>query len=469
MTEPNWKTIKAPRTLYLPTGATEFDNSGIRVEPTDTIRVLPGTNRIEINGVEHRLMIPCDNLRTDDNGVIQLNKPAPPVKLSVGGNGWAVGRMGEAVARSRGTMDQREIEDWQGDHATVQHPSPHANGMTDLFGRPSEARGFKIVRDETPAFGHTAKQVHFDRPTDLAVPSREWSAEEQGVIDEFFSEFEAGMADPNFEMREVTLRDGSKAQALFHKVTGQQVGTPQRMYQARYDDQGRQLSAPAPTHGPKATFDMDEYRRRLREQMADSEVAPSLAERYEQAQPVHQKAAHQPQQRPDPAMSAPIIQTMPEMPAAATGSPHLDDLLFKKAGTAGWPLGSISLLFGSPEATRNLLERSRARVCDSIPAAFGHIHLLKTSDAPLVAIILPDAPQPTDALRLDIAEQLPVLDNMIKGHRVAALIVAPDWDDATMPALLKFMPKVHVHVGPHPSDDRFVTAQTLGQTLSFPR
>lgn len=468
----DWKTITIPKTCYLPVGDANsaFKDSGLRVEPTDKVELLTGSTQIRINGATHHLMRNIDHL-IDPNGVLQLAKPAPPVKISAGGAGWGVGRMGEVTSRLRGSWDHEAAEEWQGDGATIAHPGMFSDpeGGTDLFGRPDQHRGFKVVREDAGAhdtpFGKTAKQVSFG-----GGPDRNWTPDERAAIDEFFGELGEHMREDWVEEREVTLRDGSKARALFDKRTGKQIGTPQRMYQVRRDAQGRQLAAPTSSHGPNARFDMDEYRRRMAAQMADSTPAPTFRE----AQAVHE-AKNKGTRIPDPALDNPLDHPIEAVPApsphvetTSTGSPHLDSLLDKVASTPGWPLRTVSTLNGPPEATESLLRAAGASFADSIQAAFGHIHLLKPGQTPLIAIHMP--PDLTDALRLDIAEQLPTLAEMLVAHKVAVVLALPDWTDAHTPALLRYLPKIKVQVAPHESDPRFLTAKTAsGESISFPR
>lgn len=105
MSEPAWKTITIPKMVYMPTGnlAGAFKDTGLRVEPTDKVEILPGSRLIRVNGVEHRLLIPADNLPLDAQNCLRLDKPAPPVgNLGAMGNGRAyVGRVGQAAQRAQ--------------------------------------------------------------------------------------------------------------------------------------------------------------------------------------------------------------------------------------------------------------------------------------------------------------------------------------------------------------------------------
>ena len=262
-----WKTIKAPKMLYLPIAGDVFAKNGLRVEPSDSLAILPGTNRIRINGVEHSLMRVLDDL-VDENGVIQLAKPAPPVRLHAGGPGRAsVAAIGGARLR-KGEFDLEEAENWQGDEGTnsvpFQFPTPEP---------PKSARGFPIVREETPAFGKTVR---------TATATHENTGNPE--VDQFFTEFAAHMNKGTLdsECREVTLSDGSTARALFDLKTGRQIGTPQRQYQPTFDSAGVQQGQHVGYGGKNPTFSVKdrrkaeaEYRRRLDEQHKDSVTSPT--------------------------------------------------------------------------------------------------------------------------------------------------------------------------------------------------
>lgn len=444
--EDTWTTVKVPRMVYFPTGGHDFDHSGMRVEPSDHIRLLPGSNRIEINGVEHRLMIPCDNLlkKLDANGVIQLDKPAPAVRISAGGEGWAVGRMGEVRAKGL-NWDPKLVHDWEGDAATS---IPLFNELYPDAGR--GASKFPIFEEDQP------RQIAFNQGPKL-------KAQDQKIVDEFLHELEKHLTPPDTEMREITLRDGSKARALFSTITGKQIGTPIRLYQANYDDQGRQLPSAAPTHGPKSKFNMEEYRQRLVQQTQDARLAPSTWN--ENITPVQVVAPA----KQDPALYE-GTKPEPNQPATTTGAQHLDDLL-ATSQAPGWPLRKVSVLRGPVDCTNALMQAAGASFADGIQAAFGRIHLLGGGAAkPLVAIKL--GPELDDKLRLAIAEELPVLDHMVKDHSsaIAVVLVIPEWDDITTPALIRYLPKLSISVTPHERDPRFLTATIRNAgSISFPR
>jgi hypothetical protein len=87
---------------------------------------------------------------------------------------------------------------------------------------------------------------------------------------------------------------------------------------------------------------------------------------------------------------------------------------------------------------------------------------------PLVAIKFGDL---DDKLRLALAEELPILDNMIKQHRIAVVLVLPEWEEPTIPSLIRFLPKLRVFLDPHERDARFLTASIHdgAGSISFPR
>jgi hypothetical protein len=486
-----WKTITAPKMLYLPVVARDgsFDNSGQRVETTDELEILPGTGKIRINGIEHMLMRSIDDL-IDENGVITLSKPARAVRISSRGAGWAVGRMGEAQSHARGTeWDQKAAADWEGDAGTdalpfdFQHPEDAPDYAKKAAGA-THARGFPIIPEDQP------RQISFTTPErqGFGIP-KPMSHRDQQVVDEFFDEFEQHMSVPNTEMREVTLADGSTAHALFSTVTGKQIGTPTRKYQVRRDAEGRQLASPTGTHGPKSKFDMDEYRRRVKAQAVDARPAPTARERYDaeekrqaqqqrQAQQRQAQARLQPKPQPapmaDPALHETLVPIEPLMAATTTGIEHLDALIGGKYKQCqGYPLGRITHLYGPGHVTEALIKG--APTAKSIAEAFGRIHLIAAQGQNRVLVQL-EAETPSDALRLSLAEELPVLENMLKKEKVAVVVITPDWGDA-VPALLRFVPTLRLQMTPHERDDRFITAlvtktmvsEASNQTASFPK
>lgn len=452
-----WKTIKAPKMLYLPTGGPDFDNSGQRVEPTDHLEIVPGTLKLKINGVEHVLMRPLDSL-IDTHGVIQLAKPAPPIRIHSGGEGRAtVAGMGLARNAGQSHWNQKAAEEWEGDagtHAASFDPTRAPAYATKAARKiANSARGFPIIRESDSFFGRDTSQS----------PEKPLPPKKQTVVDEFFEEFKTSLTknDPDTEMREITLSDGSIAHALFSKLTGRQIGTPTRNYQAIFDPDGRQLGQAVSYAGPNSQFDMEEYRRRLAVQIKDACIAPTGLERHEQSLQCIKDT------QPDPA-------PVPTQQAVTTGYEHLNDLIGgKHKRCMGWPLGRVSHLYGPMHLTSMFSSTTPAK---SIAEAFGRIHLMAAQGGQLVMVQL-EGVTPTTNLRLSIAEELPVLDHMLKNEQVAVVIVTPDWEIDILPALLRFTPALRIKVEPHKRDDRFITAtvtkamvsDSLNQTASFPR
>lgn len=437
----DWKTITAPKMLYLPVLGTDFDKSGLRVEPTDALAILPGTNRIKINGVEHSLMRSLDDL-LDDKGVIQLAKPAPPVRLHAGGPGRAsVAGIGGARLR-KGDFDLKEAENWQGDSGTDRVPFnfSHPDGPR----LPKEARGFPIVREETPAV-----RIATGKPEKTG----------NSDVDQFFDEFAEHMnkgTEPS-EYREVTLRDGSKAMALFSTVTGRQIGTPTRQYQPTYDTEGVQQGQQVGYSGNNPTFDEKEYRRRLNEQHKDTVLAPTGhdIDRGPQA-PVHDLALNAP-------VGSPLAREIPTpaMPATSTGNPHLDALIGGKNKTCqGWPLGKISHLYGDTPLVDALIDN--ATHADGIDDAIERIHLLREDDPPLIAINCTATPD------------LGSLAKLLREHHIKVAVVLHSENNE---ALMKLPVALRLRAEPHNRDERFITATLVralaakddNSSASFPR
>lgn len=466
-----WKAIKVPRALYLPVDNGQgFKDSGKRIEPTDTVEFLMGSTRIRINGVEHTMMRACDEIPLDKNGCIALAKPKG-VTISGNGVGRAhVGREGEARAGARRMWDPQAAEEWQGDQGTAAYPSGAAGSYTDLFGKIDHFRGFRVVRDDTPAYGHTGKQASFSGsgnrpgvhmgPGSEDLPDREWSAEEQAVIDEFNQGLEERYAETrDFEYREVNLRDGSVGRALFSKITGDQVGAPSRMYQ-----DGRSL-----TVNPKKAH--EEYRRLMAEQNQDASVAPNAAERYEQAQaknasrtlhgePPRNLRVQAPQEVPrnTPAPEVLIPHTV------ALGHQILDGAIahaFGLPSTAyGIPLGEIIAMSG--EGASAVLGTVGA-VADSLTNAVGRLFMLKDSEHPMVSVTLGDM---TDInTRIALADDFPRAVEALKKARAVLVLVLPSPE---VPGIVSMASKVHVHIEPHERDERFLVATINGKTTAFP-
>ena len=496
MSEKNWITVKAPKMLYLPVAASSgaFKDSGQRVEPTDKIELLPGTNRIRINDMDLSLIIPCNNIPVQ-NGVITLSRPAPPVHIKAEGTGWAVGRTGQAQANARGKWDQQAAEEWKGDAAT------HAAPMSFQQAKSRIARGgsssFPIIQSEM----ESAQTISFhsdrtgDQGFDQAIATQFGLGFEEPdpLFNPSDNEIQTAFDDPTIEIREITLRGGGTAHARFDKRTGKQVGTPFRDYQVRYENNGRQLPAAAPTHGPNATFDMnahkaqaaEEYHRRIAEQSAAATIAPTAAERWDkeitrkaremqQAQVIIDQVVAEKQLPHNITIVCPGTPGNPTVTPTVTptGMPHIDNLVAGRQGVVGGiPLGKITHVYGS---AASLLFKTNAK---NIANAFGHIHLLKPGQNVVVIELEPESVAPSDNLRLALAEQIPVLSNMINHGQVAIVIITPDWGDAQTPALLRLSVPLRIRIEPHERDERFITATITkhdtnpalnGTTASFP-
>lgn len=436
----DWKTIKAPKSLYLPVildGAKGgLENTGMRVSHLDTLRVLPGSNRIEINGVEYKMMIAVDALKVDDRGFIQLDKPKPPSRLFSGGEGRAsVGRIGSAAVAARQNA------------FTTDGPSRKRTGA-------SHARGFPIVPEETPAYGRPLRQE------DVLVSDPAWDAALQGALgkpQKTFSddEINAAFADPNIEVREITLKDGSTAYARFDKRSGQQVGTPFRQYQARYDSEGRQIGAPAPTRG--RNFDQAKYDRLMREQMADAMPAPTGHDTPRQATPKHaSRTLHGPP--PTPVPPAPVY--MDESVATSTGSLHLDSHI-TAAEAGGFPIGLLTWLQGPHAARAALMKAAKATYTKSFASALGDMALLKKDQTPLIALELDDLTSPET--RLALADDLPTLVEQVKGIEKAAFLLSTPRQDSKLTA---FCSALVISIDFDEQDERFLKATIVSSDIN---
>jgi len=442
----DWKTIRAPKMLYLPVEGADFDHSGQRVEPSDKIRILPGTNQIEINGVPHKLMRNIDDL-IDAQGNIQLAKPAPPVKIHAGGRGRAsVAGIGGARLRAKEAhdFDLEEAKHWEGDAGTDVVPFNWQSQSHPDGPRRKTARGFPIVHEGT---GEPVLEPILEGP---APPEAE----------EFFDDLRDHMAkdtEPS-EMREVTLRDGSKAQALFSTVTGRQIGTPQRNYQAAFNELGHQEGNPTSSTGPNPTFDMDEYRRLVAQQQAAATIAPTARERHDAAMAgsrAHEAAMAPPQQ---PA------QQPPSHPTTSLGSPHLDNLVGAACGapqTPGAPLGHIFHLVGPADLRKALLQAAGATFAENLTTAIGSMFLLKHDQAPLIVVEM----NVIDAAKL--ADDLPAAATAFEESSKPTVLVIST-PDIPAPRLMGYICRLRIDLEPHPTNDRFVTAKINDLTASFP-
>lgn len=418
-----WKRITIPKMVYLPTGDPNgaFKDTGCRVEPQDQVEILPGSRLIRINGVEHTLLIPADNLPLDGNNCLRLDRPAPPVvSLASGGKGRAsVGRQGEAVIAARNNWDQETATNWGGDAASdigkdwIQAQLRHA--------------------DKNGAFEDVEDDALFE-DNEVTAPQLPRTA----------SGFNPTVLNEERVTRTVTLKNGQTAEVLVDPHSGRDAGYVSRVY----DGIGV---------NPK------EAARILAAQAAEAtDVTPGRRR----------------QEPPPRVASAPAPQPAPQAPPTiSTGIRDLDGLLeATTGGLCGVPLGHIAYVAG-PQDLRLFLMNSMSpspTVSNTIEGAFARIHLLKPNDTPVVFIHLEDE-APSDALRLTIAEQLPVLAEVIKNHgRCSALILTPDWMDKT-PTLLNFIPTIRLSINRHDRDDRFLVASLLkgakqGQpSVTFPR
>jgi|APSaa5957512576_1039674.scaffolds.fasta_scaffold23059_3 hypothetical protein len=456
-----WQTVRAPRMLYLPTVAGDggFKDSGLRVEVEDKVELKTGSNEIRVNGVAHRMLISCDKLRIVD-GVIHLDKPQAPRPLSAGGMGGAsVGRTGQAQANARNNWDHSAFAQKTGSNYTPPPPRTVTGGKSS----------FQVIHDETPAFGHVANPVDFDREIQDHFGKPTEPVPDPRTIDERFAT-EAHYA-------EITLKDGTQARVLVDPETGRHIGTPFRMYQATYDAEGHQEAAPAPTHGPNPSYTEADYQNWVAEQRANSVIAPSTPQpNAHSADPALeaplQATATAPTSPPSPHdAQAPIsvTATVVEPSAFHTGYLHLDHLI------GGWAVGSVSHLYGPPEATDVLIEAAGGDACDSIETAFGRIHLAAAHPKAEPVVFVKLNGTITDHRRLVLAEELPVLIDMVSAMPVAVVITTPDWDETNMPALIRFL-ATRVHITPHERDpERFLTANITkhptmtGKDISFPK
>lgn len=464
----DWKTIKAPRALFLPVllgGAGEkkgFENTGMKVFPHDEIRVMPGSNRIEINGVEHRMLISTDVLRTDAEGYIHLDKPKPPSRIFSGGEGRAsVGKMGHAVASAR----QNSF--------TPEGRAPRRQGAT-------HARGMPIISDETPAYGRPVQQ------DDVLITDPAWDRTLQSALGKpegkSFSDKEMAEAfeDPNIEVREITLKYGDKAFARFDKRTGKQVGTPFRQYQATYDEEGRQVGAPTRSHGPN--FDHAKYEQMLAKQNAGSEAAPTGHDPYPQARPKNaSRTLHGPPPVQVEAVPRDMSERFVEPPSpsryigkmVSTGSPHLDSFITTSPdGSGGLPIGKLTWLQGPKDVRDAFLDAAGATRTASFASALGDMALVK--GAPVVALELEDLT--STEVRLALADDLPTLIEQVQGIDKAAFIIStpvPEKDSK----LMAYMSFLCLIVARDAEDERFFRATVVksevqdkqqGKSISYP-
>lgn len=423
---PQWKHVKVPKMLYLPTmGGLDFKDTGIRVEMDDDLELLPGSNRIRINGAEHQMIISCDKLRIDDKGFIQLDKPQRPRPLSAGGDGRAyVGRTG--IAASRANQDRPHI-----DTAARFQEDGQGNYVRQVAFRTYDPAGFD-----------TAIQKHFGKP------DPKFAKKADAMAAKAFHEIPKGT-----EWRNITLKNGQSARVLVDIHTGVHVSAPMRTYNGG-GNPGEYQALMAAEGGP----------------------SPTISEWGGSSPPPQVRSAR----RPEPPRTGgnpsgysgytptPGPATHRESNLVPTGVAHLDNFI------GGYPRGHVTHIFGEHTSREAISHASGGSVCTSIESAFGRMALLKPSQSPIVVITLPDALD--DTLRLSLAEELPVLAEQIKSRNIAVIISTPDWGDG-MPALLKYSPSTRLHITPNDRDERFVTATivkshtgaTGNESSTFPR
>lgn len=447
----NWYNVKVPRPLYLPVVEGEgFDNTGQLVQPSDTVEFCKGSNLVRINGVEKKLLRSTDTIPVV-KGVISLTKPKG---VTIGGNG--VGRAvvsAVGMARNkRGFWNHEAAEEWQGDAGTLAHPSPAAHGSTDLFGKPDKNRGFRVVQDDTPAFGTPVRS----KTAHSGAPDREWSSAEQAVIEELHQGIadQYAKTDGDFEYRDVTLRDGTTARALFNKVTGKQVGTPERRYIS-----GGPGGQPL---GYSRSFDQDEYDRRVAAQAGHASVAPNAAERWEQAQAKHaSRTLHgegpKPQAVPEP---TPEPDTRDSV---SLGNPHIDHEVAAKLGTQqpGVPLGMLVHLSGPEDLRDALTDAARATYADSLEAAVGKMFMRPDSSAPIIAVRMDNID------KAKLADDLPsVATAFEQSPKPCVLVISTSGEG--VPKLINFVCEMSIQVMPHHSKEEFITCVVRDSTMTIP-
>lgn len=399
MPDTTWKTITVPKGLYLPTTAADgsFKNSGIRVEPSDKIEILPNSCSLRVNGVEFTLLIPTDTLRLDATNCVVLDKPALPVGSLGSGDGLSsarVGRIGDAR-------------------------------LTPTYSGEGTPLGFRRSAASQQQPGMTLGD-------DLDEVTSSAAAQELQDIDPTTFDSE------DATLQEITLKDGTKA--FVHLYPDGTRSAPFRLYAGIGTD-------------PK------EAMRLLAEQNA---TATSVAGKGTHPAP----AVRQPTTEPRTPDIEPV-RAARASPAASSGNIHLDGFLAAKTGSQGYPLGQITCL----SAPATILDSFQGPVAPatSLEAAFARIHLAKGN--PVVFVRLGEIP--TDTLRLELAELIPTLAEVVQKHGAVALVLlTPPWNP--MPALLTYIPTLCLSLAPHASDPRFVTATCSkpqvpqGTSVSFP-
>lgn len=393
-----WKAITVPKLVYLPTlppaGSSQFKDSGLQVKPTDKIEILPGSATMRVNGVLYTLMIPVDNLRLDENNCVVLDKPAARVGSLSSGDGHSSAYVGRLGSRPMPTQS--------GDY----NEAPSSIGFGSGARQPGPQMYFNDDMEMVMAPSQLVDPADID-PTTFA---------EDAII------------------REITLKDGTKAKVYIDPTSGKPCSAPFRMYSGIGID-------------PKEAMRL----------MAEQDASAVSVAGNRGPQPLEVNYAQQPTSR------APVVRTVqaaepaapqaapPAPPAASSGNINLDGFigLATKTGAQGFPLGQITCL-SAPQAVRDKLQGPQAP-CTSLEAVFARIHLAKT---PTVFLRLPE--DLTDAIRLELAELLPTLAEVIGKHgQVALVILTPPWTPP--PALLTYIPTLCLSAQNHATDPRFWT------------
>lgn len=439
----SWKNITVPKSVWLPTAAPDgqFKNTGLRVEPSDTIEIEAGTSNIRVNGTSHRLFVACDTLRLDKNNCLQLDKPAPPVAniSASGGDRAFVGGIGQATAAARGNWDQTAASKWKGDEASpigkswVEAQINHAEKRGDFqdcsFGTEDfddpETNG---LFEDSPKNTRTAKQ-HQDRLRLL---------EDERVV------------------RTVTLKDGTQAEVLIDPSSGRQAGIVTRMYSGSGID---------PKEAARMMAEQAQGARDVTHRVATPVLGGPTA-----------PAKQQPDLRASRAALAegiPLVQEHNPKPfgfgATPSGlGPIFDGFLettLRVAPPGGFHRGAITFFqleegFSFSGFTTGWVT---ATTCET---AFARLHKAAGVVIPLGAVSTPEHV-------LDLAEHLPVLAEVIgqSPSTPPALVLVASWEHN----LLTRLPLHHIRIGPHATDPRFLTAtllrahgQPTNKTVSFP-
>lgn len=445
-----WKTITVPKAVYLPTTAGAsgaFKDSGLRVDPTDKIEILPGSALMRINGVQHTLMIPTDSLRLDASNCVVLDKPAARVGSLSTGDGFSSAHVGRMGSRPSAMQTQR------GDYAEV------ASGFSH---QASSAPGVSFG----PGGSNSGPQMHLGDDMEM-IPGPKKVVAAKDIDQDIFRE--------DAIIQEITLKDGSKAQVYIDPNTGRPCSAPFRTYDgigidpkaamrlmAEQDSDARSVAGKGAstvgnlsTRGPLALP--------LGEPNAKPEEFPSqprTPQRQEETEPLGTgyspgllaRSTTTPPRPTRQAQEAP-----PEVRATTSGNIGLDGfigLATKNPTAQGYPLGQVTCI-SAPGDIRDHLQGDQVP-CTALEAAFARIHLTRT---PAVFIRLPE--ELTDGLRLEVAEQLPTLAEVAQKHGAVALILLCPNSWPQMPALLNYIPTLGLSLVRHATDPRFVTVTCI--------